>query len=819
MREEIREKIQPVSVHEEMRGSYLDYAMSVIVGRALPDVRDGLKPVHRRILYGMLELGLEPGRPYKKSARIVGEVMGKYHPHGDAPIYEAIARMVQDFSLRYPLVDGQGNFGSIDGDPPAAMRYTEARLAPITMEMLADLEKETVDFMPNFDESMVEPVVLPSKVPNLLINGSSGIAVGMATNIPPHNLSEVVDGLVLVLDKPEATVEEIMEMLPGPDFPTGGFICGREGIIQAYKTGKGIITLRGKMEVETVKDRENIIVKEIPYEVNKASLVEKIAGLVEEKKIGGIQEVRDESDKEGTRIVLEVRRGENVDIIMNQLYKHTPLQITYGIINLALVNQQPKLLNIRELLHLFLEHRREIVVRRTRYDLRKAEERHHIISGLIVALEHLDQVIKLIRASQTVEEARNGLMSKFKLSLPQADAVLGMPLARLTGLEREKILQEKAELEGKIREYREILTKPEKVKKIIRDELTSLKKKFGDNRRTTIVEPIQEFDDIDLIRPEDIVVTVSHQGYVKRVPLETYRRQRRGGKGMVAAQTKEEDFIKHLFICSTVDTILFFTDVGNVHWLRGYLIPEASRNAKGKPIVNLLKLNEGEKIAAVIPVKEFDPQKFLLMVTKNGLVKKTPLTAYSRPRQGGIIGLTLRENDRLIEVKITDGMKDVFLGTKYGLSIRFTEKEVQPIGRTGMGVIGIRFKKSDDEVVGAEVVDPEEKERSLITVCSKGFGKRTRISLYRRQHRGGKGIIDIKGGQRNGWVIGIRSVAETDELILGTQGGIIIRMLIKDIRLVGRNTYGVKLINLESGDSITDLALVPQGNGDDVQIA
>jgi len=812
--EQAKEKIQPVSIHEEMRGSYLDYAMSVIVGRALPDVRDGLKPVHRRILYGMLDLGLEAGRPYKKAARIVGEVMGKYHPHGDAPIYEAIARMVQNFSLRYPLIDGQGNFGSIDGDPPAAMRYTEARLAPLAMEMLADLEKETVDFMPNFDESLVEPVVLPSRVPNLLINGASGIAVGMATNIPPHNLGEVVEALVLLLDKPQCTVEEIMKFLPGPDFPTGGFICGQEGIIQAYRTGKGIITLRGRMEVETVKERENIIIKEIPYEVNKASLVENIANLVEQKKIGGIQEVRDESDKEGTRIVLEVRRGENVDIIMNQLYKHTPLQITYGIINLALVNQQPKLLNIREMLQLFLDHRREVVLRRTGYDLRKAEERHHIVLGLIIALDHLDRVIKVIRSSRTVEEAREGLVKNFKLSVPQAEAVLSMPLARLTGLEREKILQERAELETRIKEYKEILTKPEKVKKIIKEELYHLKKKFGDQRRTMIVEPIQEFEDIDLVRPEDIVVTVSHQGYVKRVPLETYRRQRRGGKGMVGAQTKEEDFIKHLFICSTVDTILFFTDTGQVHWLAGYLIPEAGRNAKGKPIVNLLRLGEGEKIAAVIPVKEFDPQKFLLMVTRNGLVKKTPLSAYSRPRQGGIIGLTLRENDRLIEVKITDGTKDIFLSTKYGLSIRFSEKEVHPIGRTGMGVIGIRFKKSDDEVVGAEIVCPEEKDRSLITVCSKGFGKRTRINLYRNQHRGGKGIIDIKGGERNGEVIGIRSVTETDELILATQAGMIIRMPVKDIRLVGRNTYGVKLINLEPGDSITDLALVPQGNGD-----
>lgn len=806
------EKIVPVGIEEEMKTSYLDYAMSVIIGRALPDVRDGLKPVHRRILYGMLELGLEPGKPFKKSARIVGEVMGKYHPHGDAPIYESIARMTQDFSLRYPLIEGQGNFGSIDGDPPAAMRYTEARLTHLAMEMLADIEKETVEFMPNFDESLTEPVVLPSRIPNLLINGSSGIAVGMATNIPPHNLGEVVDALISVIENPEITVEEIMELLPGPDFPTGGIICGKSGIREAYTTGKGIITIRGKVEVEedSGKKKELIVIKEIPYEVNKARLVEQIAGLVEEERISGVIEVRDESDKEGMRIVLEVRKGENVDIIINQLYKYTSLQTSYGIINLALVNQQPKLLDIKQMLGLFIDHRREIIIRRTTYELRKAEERDHIVSGLIIALDNLDRVIDLIRHSKTVEDAKDGLIKKFKMSEKQAQAVLAMPLSRLTGLEREKILKEKEELQSTIKELKEILASEEKVKEIIKKELTEIKKKYGDKRRTEIGGPIEDFDEMDLVRPEDIVVTVSSEGYIKRSPLDVYRRQRRGGKGMVGARTKEEDFVKHLFVCSTVDTILFFTEKGMVHWLRGYLIPEAGRNAKGKPIVNLLKIDPGERISAVIPVKEFSPEKFLLMITRSGMVKKTSLEAYSRPRKGGIIGIGLREGDKLIDVHLTDGKQDIFLSTKYGLSIRFSEKEVKPVGRAAIGVIGIRFKKKDDEVVGSEICHPDDKERSLFTATSEGFGKRTMIYHYRKQHRGGKGIIDIKTGEKNGYVVGIKSVRPGDEIMLVTKGGIIIRMKVDDIRAVGRNTFGVKLITLSPGDNIVDMALIPK---------
>ncbi|MCM8767633.1 MAG: DNA gyrase subunit A [Candidatus Omnitrophica bacterium] len=808
------EKIRIVGIEEEMKESYLDYAMSVIIGRALPDVRDGLKPVHRRILYGMLELGLEPGKPFKKSARIVGEVMGKYHPHGDAPIYESIARMAQTFSLRYPLIEGQGNFGSIDGDPPAAMRYTEARLAPITMEMLADIEKETVEFVPNFDESLMEPTVLPSKVPNLLINGSSGIAVGMATNIPPHNLSEVIDALIKLIDNPEISIEELMEVLPGPDFPTGGMICGREGIKNAYTTGKGIIILRGHIEVEQEKNKLNIVIKSIPFEVNKANLVEEIANLIENGKIGGVSEVRDESDKSGIRVVLETKKGENVDIIINQLYKHTQLQTSYGIINLALVNRQPRLLNIKEMLQLFIEFREEIVIKRTKYELRKAEERYHILLGLIVALDNLDKTIDLIRNSKNVEEAKEKLIKTFKITEIQANAILSMTLSRLTGLEREKILKEKDEIELKIKEYKEILESQIKVKEIIKNELLMLKEKFGDKRKTEIVEGIEEFEDIDLIRPEDIVVTISYEGYIKRTTLDSFRRQRRGGKGLIGASTKEEDFIKHLFLTTTTDTILFFSNKGKVYWLKGYLIPEGSRMAKGKPIINLLRIEPEEKISAVIPVKEFSKEKFLIMITKNGLVKKTSLEKYSKPRKGGIIGIGLKENDKLIDVKLTDGNNHIILSTKKGLIIRFSEKEVRPVGRDAVGVVGIRFKRQNDEVVSCEIVKPEEENMSLLTVCEKGYGKRTLVKEYKVQHRGGKGVIDIKTGPKNGEVVGSKLVSEQDEIIITTKKGIVIRIRVSDIRIVGRNTIGVKLINLPDDDKITDITKVEKENNE-----
>ncbi|HNS32838.1 MAG TPA: DNA gyrase subunit A [bacterium] len=801
-------KIVPIGIEEEMKDSYIDYAMSVIVGRALPDVRDGLKPVHRRILYGMLELGVDPGKAHKKSARIVGEVMGKYHPHGDSAIYESIARMTQDFSLRYPLIDGQGNFGSIDGDPPAAMRYTEARFKHLAMEILADIEKDTVDFMPNFDDSLMEPIVMPSKVPNLLINGSSGIAVGMATNIPPHNLCEVVDALTSLIDNPDISIEKLMEIMPGPDFPTGATICGRDGIRKAYTTGKGIITIRGRVEVEEDKKKEAIIIKEIPYEVNKANLVSHIAHLVSDNKINGISEVRDESDKEGMRIVLEVKRGENVDIIINQLYKYTQLQTSYGIINLALSNKQPRLLNIKQMLQLFLDHRKEIVLRRAAFELRKAEERYHIVCGLIIALDNLDRVIKLIRNSKTVEEAKESLMSTFKMSEKQAQAVLAMPLSRLTGLERDKILKEQEELQKTIKELQGILADPEKVKKIIKNELNNMKNRFGDERRTEIVGSIEDFDELDLIRPEDIIVTISSEGYIKRTSLELYKRQRRGGKGFIGAKTKEEDYVKHLFVCSTTDTILFFTEKGQVHWLRGHLIPDAGKNAKGKPIVNLLTIDTGERIAAVIPVKEFTENCYLLMVTQKGIVKKTTLNAYSRPRRGGIKGISLRPKDRLIEVRMTDGLQDIVLSTKHGLSIRFSEKEIHSVGRSSIGVIGIRFKKKEDEVVGCEIFPSDEKEKSLFTVCSKGFGKRTMIYNYRRQHRGGKGIIDIKTGGRNGYVVGIKCVKPKDELILITRSGQVLRMTTDDARTVSRNTAGVRVQKLAQGDIIMDIALV-----------
>ncbi|MCM8822411.1 MAG: DNA gyrase subunit A [Candidatus Omnitrophica bacterium] len=791
-----------------MKNSYLDYAMSVIIGRALPDVRDGLKPVHRRILYAMMELGLEPGRPYKKSARIVGEVMGKYHPHGDSPIYESVARMAQDFTLRYILVDGQGNFGSIDGDPPAAMRYTEARLRPISMEILADIDKDTVDFMPNFDESLVEPVVLPSKVPNLLINGSSGIAVGMATNIPPHNLGEVCDALILMLKKPDCTIEELMQFVSGPDFPTGGVICGNQGIFEAYSTGKGIITIRGKVEIEEVKNHDNVIITEIPYEVNKSSLVENIARLVEEKKIGGVTNVRDESSKEGIRIVLEVRKGENTDIIVNQLYSHTQLQTTYGIINLALVNRQPKLLTLKEMLCLFLEHRRNVVERRTRFELHKAEERHHILLGLKIAVDHIDKVISLIRNSGSIEEAREKLMKQFHITQKQADAILALPLGKLTKLERNKIEEELEDLNKKIAELKAILASKQKVDAIIEGELKALKNKYADKRRTEIGSPIEELSDEDLVRPEDIVVTVSSHGYIKRLPLETYRRQRRGGRGILGAGTKEDDFVRHVFICSTIDQLLIFTENGRVYWLKGYLIPEASRIARGKPLVNLLKIQNEEKIASVIPVSDFSVDRYILMITKNGIVKKTALAAYSKPRQGGIIGISLKDNDRLIDLKLTDGNQDVMLFTKYGFCIRFNEREVKPIGRTGMGVIGIRFKNSKDEVVGGQVFPSENPTEEILTVSSNGSGKRTYVKYYRRQKRGGKGVIDMKVNSKTGYVVKTKMVKEDDEVIVLTMGGMIIRLPVNEIRRVGRSTLGVKLINLNQGDRIADVAIV-----------
>jgi len=801
----VKERVIPVEIEREMRSSYIDYAMSVIVGRALPDVRDGLKPVHRRILYGMSELGVLPGKPYKKSARIVGEVMGKYHPHGDTAIYDTITRMCQNFSLRYPLVDGQGNFGSVDGDPAAAMRYTEARLSAIASSLLADIDKETVNFTPNFDGTLIEPTILPSSLPNLLLNGSSGIAVGMATNMPPHNLGEVIDALILLIEKPDASLEELMKLLPGPDFPTGGFICGRKGILDAYRTGRGIITLQAKVKEEDLeRGRTALIVTELPYEVNKSTLVENIAKLAQEKKIEGISTIRDESDKKGMRICIELKAGETPDVILNQLYKHTTLRTSFGIINLAIVKQRPRVLTLQELLNYYLEHRREVVRRRTEFELRKAERRAHILLGLKIALLHIDQVIKIIRKSAAVDVAKASLMKTFKLSSLQTDSILAMPLSRLTKLERNKIEEEYKELTKEIQHLKSILASEKKIFGVIKNELKDLKKKFGDPRRTKIVGAVEDFSEIDLVRKEDVVITISASGYVKRVLMDTYRKQHRGGRGIIGAGTREEDYIKQFFVASTHDTILFFSNKGRVYWLPAYRIPEASRQSKGKAIINLLSISTDEVVTAVIPIKEYSENLFLLMVTKKGIVKKTPVSAYSHQRRTGIIALTLKKDDELIEVKLTDGKKNLVLSTKEGKSIHFSEEDVRSMGRTARGVRGIRLSKGD-LVKGAEVA---EEDHSLLTVTVNGFGKRSKIKLYRKQRRGGKGIIDIKTKGRNGEVVGIKSVTNDDEILLITTKGILIRVPIKDIRAIGRNTQGVKLINLGDGDHIADVTVV-----------
>ncbi len=801
---EIKEKISPIELESEMQRSYVDYAMSVIVGRALPDARDGLKPVHRRILYAMQELGLDSHRTYKKSARIVGEVMGKYHPHGDSAIYDALCRMAQSFSLRYPLVDGQGNFGSIDGDSAAAMRYTEARLESIAAELLADIEKETVTWTANFDESLLEPSVLPSKLPNLLVNGSTGIAVGMATNIPPHNLREVVAALNLVIENPEATIEEIMAVLPGPDFPSGGYILGKKGIEEAYRTGHGLITIQARTEIEELgHHRESIIITELPYEINKSNLVSEIAQLSDSNLVDGIATVRDESDKEGIRVVIELKTGESPELVLNQLYKHSKLRTSYGIINLALVEGKPVVMPLPEMLSVFLAHRREIITRRTRYDLRKAEERLHILEGYLIALANIEAVVQLIKSSKSIPDARAGLQKKFKLSERQADAVLAMPLARLTGLEQDKIHQESDELKKNIAYYNEILANPELVNKIIRTELQELARKYGDKRRTEILPEAAEMNELDLIKPEDVVVTLSASGYIKRVPLDTYRRQRRGGRGMLASSSKEEDYLKYLVLSNTLDYLLFFTNLGRVHWLRAYQVPEQSRQAKGRPIINLLRLQENETVAALIPVNEFKTDQFLLMVTERGLVKKTSLASYSRPRNGGIIAMGLRPEDRLVGVRVTGGQYEIFLSTRRGMAIRFPETNTRAMGRTATGVIGVRLRDGD-VVVGGEALGEAV---PLLTVTEKGYGKRSLSSLYRLQKRGGKGIIDIHVLDRKDKVVAMRVVKDSDEILILTQKGQAIRIKGSEIRCIGRNTKGVKLINLLPGDRITDFVV------------
>ncbi len=793
MTEIIRDKIKSIDIEDEMKNSYMDYAMSVIIGRALPDVRDGLKPVHRRVLFAMQELNNVHNKPYKKSARVVGDVMGKYHPHGDTAIYDTIVRMAQDFSLRYPLIDGQGNFGSIDGDNPAAMRYTEIRMDEITQEILTDIDRGTVDFVPNYDGSMEEPSILPSKIPNLLINGSSGIAVGMATNIPPHNLNEVIDGTIALIDDPNLSTEKLLQYIKGPDFPTGGFIHGLEGIKSAYTNGKGLVQMRGRVLVEIHErtERESIIITEVPYQTNKAKLVEKVAQLVREKKITGIADLRDESDRDGIRVVIDLKRGENSQVIINQLYKQTQLQETFGILILALVNNQPKILNLMQYIGFFIDFRREIVTRRTEYDLRQAKDRAHLLRGLKIALENIDEIIRLIKASKNTQEAQKEIIGRFGLDNIQAKAILDMRLQKLTGLEKQKIFDELAELEKKINKLIFILENESEKYRIIKEELIEIKKKYGDARKTEIIPLTQEIDIEDLIVQEDMVVTISHTGYIKRNPINLYRAQRRGGKGVKGMEVKEDDFVEELFIAKTHDYLLFFTNTGQVHWLKVYEVPQAGRTSKGRSIVNILKLEKGEKVEVVLPVKDFQEGKYLVMITKKGRIKKTELEAFKRPRAGGIKAISLNEDDELIDVKETDGSKNIFLSTKQGMSIHFKETQVRPMGRQAAGVKGIELRKND-EIVGSEVVT---KDSVVLAVTECGFGKRTSIEQYRLQTRGGKGVINIKTSKRNGLVVGAKQVDEEDNLMLITSGGTIIRTRVKEIRQVSRNTQGVKIIN------------------------
>jgi DNA gyrase subunit A len=799
------ERQAPVPIEEEMRKSYLDYAMSVIVGRALPDIRDGLKPVHRRVLFAMHELGLTWNRAYKKSARVVGEVLGKYHPHGDAPVYEALVRMVQEFSLRYPLVDGQGNFGSIDGDPPAAMRYTETRLAKIAHELLADIDKETVDFTPNFDESLQEPVVLPTKVPNLLVNGSSGIAVGMATNIPPHNLREVVDGLVMVIDNPEVTVDELIKVIPGPDFPTRGYIYGRGGIREAYSTGRGIITLRAKAHVEKMRGgREAIIVTELPYQVNKATLIEKIGELIRDKRIEGISERRDESSREGIRIVLELGRGEIPQIIINQLYKHTPMQTTFGVIVLALVGRRPQVVNLKQMLQEFIAFRREVVTRRTKYDLARAEERAHILEGLRKAVDQLDLVIRLIRQSESPDAAKDALMRRLELSEIQAKAILDMRLQRLTQLERHKIVEEHEQTLALITDLKGILASEQRLLGIIKDELAALKEEFGDERRTEILAETADLTIEDLLADEDMVVTITRSGYIKRTHVEAYRSQKRGGKGVTGMETKEEDIVEDLFVASTHSYLLFFTNKGKVHWLKVHEIPEGGRQAKGKAMANVLSLADGERVATCVPVRDFESGGYVLFATKQGKVKKTELSAFSHPRAGGIQAITLEDGDEVMAARRTDGQREVLLSTKQGMIIRFPEEEVRPMGRTAAGVRGIDVDEGD-QVIAAETV---KEGVTVLTVTERGFGKRTPLDEYRLQGRAGKGIIDIKTAGRNGAVVGMLQVREGDDILVVTTKGKIIRLHADEVTSQGRNTMGVRIIDIDADDQVGNLARV-----------
>ena len=811
--DEIKLPRSTINIEDEMRQSYLDYAMSVIIGRALPDARDGLKPVHRRVLYAMYDLSNDWNRPYKKSARVVGDVIGKYHPHGDTAVYDTIARMAQDFSLRYPLIDGQGNFGSIDGDPPAAMRYTEVRMARIASELLADIEKETVDFQPNYDDTLREPALLPAKIPNLLVNGSAGIAVGMATNIPPHNLGEIVDATTLLIERPDVTFDELLACVPGPDFPTGGILCGRTPIHEAYREGKGILTVRARTTIETNEktDRQAIIVTEIPFQVNKARLVERIAELVNEKTIDGISDLRDESDRDGMRVVIELKRDAVAEIVLNQLYRHTPMQDSFGVNMLAIVEGRPLVLNLKTALQVFVDHRREVVRRRTAFDLREAEKRLHVLTGFRIALDHLDAVIALIRAAADPDTARRGLITQFQLSEIQAQEILNLRLQRLTSLERDKILQELVETEAEIRRFREILDDEREIDKIIKGELAEVRRMYADPRRTEIQEAATAFTAEDLIAEEDMVVTISHEGYIKRNPVAAYRAQRRGGRGKIGAATREEDFVEHLFVASTHSYILFFTSTGRLHWLKVHEVPLIGRAARGKALVNLLSLSPGEKISAILPMREFREGRYLCFATRRGLIKKTDLMAYSNPRPSGLIAIALEDGDEVIDVHETDGQREIILSTRTGQAIRFAETGVRPMGRDTYGVKGITLEQ-DDAVVAMAIVDPV---ANLLAVSTLGSGKRTEMEEYRVTNRGGKGIITMRVAEKTGPVVGVLMVTDEEQIMLITTAGKVIRLRVSEVRRSGRNTQGVRLISLEPGEEVVAIArLAEREEGD-----
>ena len=801
-------RIVPRIIQEEMKQAYLDYSMSVIVGRALPDVRDGLKPVHRRVLFAMNELGLKHNQPFKKSARVVGEVLGKFHPHSDVAVYDTLVRLAQDFSMRYPLVDGQGNFGSIDGDPAAAMRYSECRLTKLAEEMLEDIDKKTVRFIPNFDNSATEPIVLPSKLPNLLINGSSGIAVGMATNIPPHNIGEIIDAIIKKIDNLNLDIEEILNIIQGPDFPTGALICGRNGIKDAYSTGRGKILVRAKTKVEQDKGKTVIIVNEIPFMVNKSELLEEIADLVRDKKIIGISDLRDESDRHGIMIIIELRKDADTNVVLNQLFQHTRMQTTFGVIMLALVNNEPKILNINQLINYYIEHRKDVVRKRTLFDLNKAQTKAHILEGLIIALSNINNVIKLIKESRSVDNARDALITNFNLTNEQAVAILEMRLQRLTSLEQEKLKQEHIDLLKLIEELKAILSEPQKILDIIKKELVELKEKYNDERRTQIIELEPELETEDLIKEEEMAITITNSGYIKRLPLQTYKLQHRGGKGIIAITTKEEDIVKDIFIASTHSYILFFTNKGKVHWLKVYNIPEASRHARGKAIVNILELGNDENVTAFVPVRNFDNQSYLIMATKKGTIKKTELMAYSNPRRHGIVAIKLDQGDELINVELTDGNKQIILATKNGLAVRFEERDVRPTGRSAQGVRGINLR-DNDEVIGMVVASDD---KTLLTVTENGYGKRTHIAEYRLINRGGLGVINIQCSERNGKVVAVCPVTDNDDIIFISKNGIIIRVPASDISVIGRNTQGVRLMKLEPNDKVVSAVKVAKEN-------